>query len=57
MLYNFPLHKDSILSDHETKSTFYKQVHCAKECVYLRCVLCVCTCLCACVRAYVCACA
>ena len=41
-----------MLSDYETKSTFYKQVHCAKNmCVYQ-----VCTCLCASMRACVCAC-
>ena len=51
-----------MLSDHETKSTLYKQVHCAKECVYLRCVqACVRPCVRVCVRAreckhaYVCA--
>ena len=41
-----------MLSDHETKSTFYKQVHCAKN----MCVSQVCTCLCASMRACVCAC-
>ena len=44
---------------HSKMSMIYEQVHCAKECVYLRCVLRVYMCahVCACVHACVCVCA